>query len=712
MSLRLRRALGLLVIAVWTVLLYGLGEWAYQREMRVLQEEARGTLEVQSLSLRGVAQRYKHIPHTSAQQDGILALLKSPDSASLINDADRYLNNTNRRVGSEALYLMDAKGLCIAASNWNEVKPFKGDNYGFRPYFKQARAGGLGMDYAVGTTTGLPGLFYASPVQDGDTIHGVMAIKVVLTEVEKNWAQAPNPVFLLDRHGIVVLSSLPAYLYTAARRLGEDEVKALHSAKQYGTDTKGGAKPFMATPWEIRHPPGEDYRVMVTTVQGRDRDYLIKEEYLPEFDWTLMVTANLAPARQVRWIAITIGVLASVTLLFGGLYWRQRERRVLDLRQSRRELESRVRERTQDLAERDAFRKAMEDSLLVGMRARDLDGRVTYVNPALCDITGYSAQDLLGRMPPYPYWHPEEFEKHWHDNDLALKGQAAPTGYESRFRHALGHDIFVMVYTAPLIDAIGKHSGWMSSMVDITIQKKAEEAQRNQSTQMQSSARLAIVGEMASTLAHELGNPLMAITSDASTARVCAERGQRELLFEALGNITTQAQRAAEIVRRIRGFVRQNTPGFQDCSVNALVNNVMSLLRPELRHQRAKALVRLTEDLPVIQADPLLLEQVILNLVVNAAQAMHDKLPRDKVVVVETGAVENAVFVRISDQGPGISADVAQQLFTPFFTTKPEGLGLGLNICRTIVESHQGRLIFNNRPDGGAAFTVYLPVHA
>jgi two-component system sensor histidine kinase DctS len=91
---------------------------------------------------------------------------------------------------------------------------------------------------------------------------------------------------------------------------------------------------------------------------------------------------------------------------------------------------------------------------------------------------------------------------------------------------------------------------------------------------------------------------------------------------------------------------------------------------------------------------------------------MHDKLPRDKVVVVETGAVENSVFVRISDQGPGISADVAQQLFTPFFTTKPEGLGLGLNICRTIVESHQGRLVFNNRPDGGAAFTVYLPVHA
>jgi PAS domain S-box-containing protein len=383
---------------------------------------------------------------------------------------------------------------------------------------------------------------------------------------------------------------------------------------------------------------------------------------------------------------------------------------VVDLRKTRKDLEARVRERTSDLAERDAFRKAMEDSLLVGMRARDLEGRVTYVNPALCDITGYSANDLLGRLPPYPYWHPEEYEKHWQDNDLALKGQAAPTGYESRFRHRLGHDIYVMVYTAPLIDAAGKHSGWMSSMVDITAQKKAEEAQRTQATKMQSTARLAIVGEMASTLAHELGNPLMAISSDAALARTCAQGGHGAQLLETLGDISVQAQRAAEIVRRIRGFVRQHTPGFQDCAVNEVVNNVLALLRPELRHQRAKAMVCLAHILPPIQADRLLLEQVILNLVVNAVQAMHERHPVDKVVEVETGRIDDFVFIRVSDRGPGIPPEIAEMLFAPFFTTKPEGLGLGLNICRTTVESHRGRLDFENRPEGGATFTVYLPI--
>jgi len=105
-----------------------------------------------------------------------------------------------------------------------------------------------------------------------------------------------------------------------------------------------------------------------------------------------------------------------------------------------------------------------------------------------------------------------------------------------------------------------------------------------------------------------------------------------------------------------------------------------------------------------------LLEQVLLNLVVNAVQAMQDKYPADKVVDIETGLSDGFLFIRVADRGPGISEDVAKQLFAPFFTTKPEGLGLGLNICRTTVEAHRGKLFFDNRPNGGAVFTVLLPM--
>jgi C4-dicarboxylate-specific signal transduction histidine kinase len=231
-----------------------------------------------------------------------------------------------------------------------------------------------------------------------------------------------------------------------------------------------------------------------------------------------------------------------------------------------------------------------------------------------------------------------------------------------------------------------------------------------QAAKMQRASRMASMGEMASTLAHELSQPLMALVSFAGAASAYTGRGDQDMALQALSEINEQAQRAADIVKRIRGFVKQHTPGFQDCTVNDVVNNVVALLRPEIRHQKAQVLTQLSLFPPVIKADRLLLEQVLLNLMVNALQAMHDVRADQKVILVETGEDNDCVFIRVSDRGPGIAPELAAQLFQPFFTTKPDGLGLGLNICRTTVESHRGRLLFDNRSGGGAVFTVYLPL--
>jgi PAS domain S-box-containing protein len=418
---------------------------------------------------------------------------------------------------------------------------------------------------------------------------------------------------------------------------------------------------------------------------------------------------DLVPVNWARWMGRALAVLLALVLILAFKVAQQRERRYIEMRRHRSELEKRVLERTAELQESHAFRKAMGDSLLVGMRARDLAGRMIYVNPALCDITGYRADELVGHLPPYPYWHPDDLEKHWQDNDAVLSGKTTMNGFESRIRHRDGHDVYTMVYSAPLIDSTGKHSGWMSSVVDITEQKRAEEQQRVQAAKMQRTGRLATLGEMASTLAHELSQPLMALGSFAGAARAYADRGHRELLNETLSDISAQTQRAAEIVGRIRGFVRQQTAGFQECTVNEVVSNVLALMRPEIRHQQARVITQLDAKLPTIQADRVLLEQVVLNLVLNALQAMQDKYPVDKQVRVQTGAQDDMVFIRVSDRGPGIAQSVVAQLFEPFFTTKPDGLGLGLNICRTTIESHRGRLEFENAPQGGAIFTVYLP---
>ena len=734
-----------LAIVLWLGLLAAAGEWFAQREIRALVEAVHRSLEVQALTLRGTVARYKHIPFTSGQQSDISALLtmsgkhmpthlaqaygesnrllntakQNPEVFSLlatsplketVDRVDVYLEDINRRVGSEALYLMDSSGWVLSASNWNGPLSFKSDNYRFRPYFKQARAGGMGFFYAVGSTTGLPGLFFATPVQTGDTVSGVMAIKVTLTDVEKTWLQAESPLFLIDKRGIVFLSSITPQLYTATRPLSEQDLSELNQTKQYDIGANGKARTFPSTAWSTHPSSGNDYQRISMQIDGREKEFLAISEQLPEFDWTLMVTADLAPAEQARWITITMGVLLSAILLSGSLLWRQRETRMVYLRHLREELERTVGERTKDLAESISFRKAMEDSLQTGMRARDLEGRVIYVNPALCEITGYTSEELLGRLPPYPYWHPEETEKHWADNEAALKGQAALTGYEARYRHRDGHDLYMMVFTAPLIDGDGRHTGWMSSMVDTTAQKRSEEQHRQHAIQMQRTGRLANMGEMASTLAHELSQPLMALVNYSGAAKGFADKGHTELLNETLGDISEQAQRAAEIISRIRGFVRQNTPGFQPCAVNDIVNNVIALLRPEARHQKCRILTRMPDELPLIRADRVLLEQVILNLVLNAMQAMHNKFPADRVVTIETGREGDRVYARVWDTGAGIADQDSQALFQPFFTTKADGLGLGLNICRTTMELHGGRIEFANRPEGGAMFSIYIPL--
>jgi PAS domain-containing protein len=155
---------------------------------------------------------------------------------------------------------------------------------------------------------------------------------------------------------------------------------------------------------------------------------------LPELGWTLTVTSDMKEVTQARQLALALSTLLLALLLLASLYWRLREKRFVEQRSARLELERRVEERTRDLEEAHTFRKAMEDSLLVGMRARDPQGRIIYVNPAFCAMVGYSAEELLGCLPPYPYWHPDDLEKQARVSQDVLQGRVVPHGYESRIR--------------------------------------------------------------------------------------------------------------------------------------------------------------------------------------------------------------------------------------------------------------------------------------
>jgi len=694
----------LLIGAGALVVIAASGNWAERHELQTKTEGLRQAAAAHVLGLRGLVEKHDFLPHAAARHPDVQDLLRTPRDAALQARVNDYFSDLQATTGAAALFLVDRAGLTLAASNWNLPSSFVGQSYRQRPYFEDAVQGRRGIFYGLGLTTGQSGLFIAEPVRADGAILGVVVVKISLEPLQAAWMRGADPVVLRDSRGIVFLSAVPDWLFHAVRPVSAADLHWIVEHRQYGNRER-----FHVLPWQTESRGAAPGFVLHTNVGGRRLDLLALDTPLPELGWTLTVTTDMKEVAQARQLALMLAALAVALLLLGVLYWRLREKRFREQRSARIELERRVEERTRDLEEAHAFRKAMEDSLLVGMRARDPEGKIIYVNPALCAMVGYSADELLGRRPPYPYWHPDDQEKHARESDDALQGRAAPHGFESRIRHKDGHDVITMVYTAPLVDAQGVHRGWMSSVVDITAQKQAEARQRDQEVRLQRSARLASVGEMASTLAHELNQPLMALSNFAVAARALAtQSAPAEMLAGALDEIVEQSKRASEIVKRVRAFINPKRGHYENLAVDGVTAHAAALLEPELKQAGIHLHLDLADDGVLVRGDRVLLEQVLVNLIHNAMHAMQDR-PRRRIDVASR-RTDQGVRVTVSDTGPGIPPEQLEQIFAPFFTTRPDGLGLGLNICRTIVEAHGGFMTVENPASGGAAFSFTLPV--
>jgi two-component system, LuxR family, sensor histidine kinase DctS len=368
----------------------------------------------------------------------------------------------------------------------------------------------------------------------------------------------------------------------------------------------------------------------------------------------------------------------------------------------------------QALRESHAFRKAMEDSLLTGLRARDLDGRLIYVNPAFCQMVGFPAEELLGRGAPMPYWSADKMEETFRLHRAVMHGQAPAEGYEVRLKRRDGEPFDALIYEAPLINGEGHHVGWMGSVLDITERKRSEDFHRQQQERLQHTARLVAMGEMASTLAHELNQPLSAIASYATGCLNKIEAGTLKAseIADVVRKISNQSQRAGRIIKQVQDFIRKREPKRESCALAEVVDEAFALFEPLARTQQVRIERQIQGGLPEVLADPTMLEQVLINLLRNAAEAMADLPVETRIIQVAVGRDADHVIVRVSDRGPGISPEQAEKLFMPFYTTKPEGMGMGLSICRSIIEFHRGRLSLENNPPGGASFVFTLPIES
>jgi two-component system sensor histidine kinase DctS len=373
-----------------------------------------------------------------------------------------------------------------------------------------------------------------------------------------------------------------------------------------------------------------------------------------------------------------------------------------------------------DLANALAFRKAMEDSLVTGLRARDLNGRITYVNPAFCQMVGVQAKDLLNHSFPSPYWPPELAGVYQDRQTIRLASNSLPqSGFESVFMRSDGTRFPVLIIEAPLINANGKHTGWMSAILDISEQRRVEEMSRASQDRLQATARLAMVGEMASLLSHELNQPLAAISSyatgslnlledaGASTAPLGAD------LQLALRRITEQAERAGKVIKSVHDFVRRRDQVRECVAPRALLDAIMPLVSLQARKLHVRVMIQVDESCSTVLCDRTMVEQVLLNLCRNGMQAMREVntlSDRERVLSLRVMPTDDRwIMFSVTDHGVGISVEIADKLFTPFFTTKAEGMGLGLSLCRTVIEQHGGFLGHTPALAGGTVFSFTLP---
>ena len=461
------------------------------------------------------------------------------------------------------------------------------------------------------------------------------------------------------------------------------------------------------------------------------------------------------------------------------------------------------------------FRRAMENSILTGMRAMDLNGRITYVNAAFCQMTGWSEQELVGRLPPFPYWPDEDIQLLNRRLQDEINGITSHSAYQVRVKRKNGQVFDARVYMSPLIDAKGQQTGWMTSMTDITEpnrireqllasyerfttvlealdasvsvaplgsaemvftnklyrqwfgnkadghhvlitqagtldkassddsrdsvdslaglpsesltmaqsenaeiyvpdldkwlevrsrylnwvdgrlaqmviatditpRRHAEEQAAQQAERAQSASRLITMGEMASSVAHELNQPLTAISNycNGMVSRIKGQHISEEDLLKALEKTAHQAQRAGQIIQRIRSFVKRSEPNRIETEVAPMVAEALELADIELKRRSVRLSHFVSSRLPRVHVDPILIEQVLINLLKNSAEAIdHAHRPADRrhvelQVLPKTVDGTPVVEFTVMDTGRGLAPEVLEHLFEAFFSTKTEGMGI------------------------------------
>lgn len=352
--------------------------------------------------------------------------------------------------------------------------------------------------------------------------------------------------------------------------------------------------------------------------------------------------------------------------------------------------------------------RAAPDAIVV-VRA---DGRIDYVNDRAEALFGYEPRELHGLpievLVPKALGDAHRIQRQTYTAQPAVRVMAADRSL--RAVHKDGSPIPVEINLSPVLTDDGP---LVTAIVrDVTERHRAEEKVREQRNELARVSRIATVGELAGALAHEINQPLAAILSNAQAAQrfLRRHRPDTEQVKQIVADIIDDDRRAAAVIHQMRRFLRREEVEFKSIELNRLIRDTVRALQSDLAINQVSVEADLSKDLPRVHGNLVQLQQVLLNLVLNAVDAMQSVAHEDRVIVVGTRrSSEQFVAISIRDNGHGVADEIATKIFGPFFTTKKDGMGLGLPITRSIIEAHGGLLEVANNPDRGCTFRFVLP---
>ncbi|HKR41351.1 MAG TPA: ATP-binding protein [Paraburkholderia sp.] len=581
-------------------------EFAWNRAIDALADVGEHRLDLYAASLKSELGRFEMVPALVARQDSVRALLKAPpnEARGMLPAVDAYLEAVNNDVGSGAVDVIDAHGTVVAASNWNQPVSFVGTNVSYRPYFKDALAQGRGRFFGIGTNTGIPGLYFASAIHDGDTAIGAAAVKVSVDALESAWRTPGEAAIVVDSNGVIVISTQPEWKFSAMRAMTEPQQRDIQASRQYAGRIVEALQYRRVGDWNDNAWIGlfPDLRRA-----GRTARFLVMSRPAPQGQDTIMVLLDTAGARRQQRLAFAFVTGVFLIAALYALYAVQRRRVIVE-----------------KLKAQEALRRANDQ----------LETTVAQRTAALTQANAQMQREIAER-------------------------------------------------------------------------ERTEQRLRATQQEVVHAGKLAVIGQMAAGLTHELNQPLVAIRTLCDNARTFFERNQGAQANANLERVGRLVDSMAVLTSELKAFARKPEVERVAVSLGEAVAHARLIYESRIRDEAVRLDVRIAPG-TTVYAESSQLQQVIVNLLGNALDAVRDASAR--VIAIEAGEPDAQGRVRftVEDSGPGIAPDVLAHLFEPFVTTKPrgQGLGLGLAITSRIVEGFGAKITATNRDEGGARFTI------